>query len=473
MSREQCEHLNCKREKWKKDKKYCIFHSKKCEEKESEFVEKFESEFPEGFIQKKENIIVDALFSGDNDNYILNFEGFIFPKSNFIEKIFSDTQIEYDISFFKTTFLGPIFFSRTTFLKKVSFAGAIFSCNVFFSSAEFKDDVVFSSAVFEKSCSYRMTKFKDMVSFTKSNFQGEVYLTGAEFSKSSSVSFKNSKFLSDLYFGEAIFATKIIFDYSKFLGEVDLSNVSAISGSVSFKNCKFEDYVDLSIKNCEYINLEAAMNHGIINFNTQRKENLNIKRLNFFNIKNLGHIYIDWNNVKEAIENFSADSINKVNQYRILKENFHRLGKYEDEDKAYLEFRRNKLLTERDKLNWPIKIKYYLKKFALEIIGDFGTNPLKIAISMVGFVLFFSVVYSFFSLLGYPLIGGENLMNNFIYSNEIVKSTYHSIVTFLTIGYGDLHPLNFLGMILSGIEGFLGLFLMSYFTVSFVRKVLR
>ncbi|MCK5311801.1 MAG: hypothetical protein KAJ62_06810 [Desulfobacteraceae bacterium] len=43
----------------------------------------------------------------------------------------------------------------------------------------------------------------------------------------------------------------------------------------------------------------------------------------------------------------------------------------------------------------------------------------------------------------------------------------------MTIGYGDIQPANFSGIILSGFEGFMGLFLMSYFTVTFVRKVLR
>jgi hypothetical protein len=54
----------------------------------------------------------------------------------------------------------------------------------------------------------------------------------------------------------------------------------------------------------------------------------------------------------------------------------------------------------------------------------------------------------------------------------ITKSIYHSAITFLTIGYGDYYPSGYIRW-LSGIEGFVGLFLMSYFTVAFVRKVLR
>jgi hypothetical protein len=51
----------------------------------------------------------------------------------------------------------------------------------------------------------------------------------------------------------------------------------------------------------------------------------------------------------------------------------------------------------------------------------------------------------------------------------------------LTIGYGSSSfssvieniSDNFMLILLSGIEGFIGMFLMAYFTVAFVRKVLR
>jgi len=40
------------------------------------------------------------------------------------------------------------------------------------------------------------------------------------------------------------------------------------------------------------------------------------------------------------------------------------------------------------------------------------------------------------------------------------------------VGYGDCSPVG-LFKFLSPIEGFIGVFLMSYFTVAFVRKILR
>ena len=54
----------------------------------------------------------------------------------------------------------------------------------------------------------------------------------------------------------------------------------------------------------------------------------------------------------------------------------------------------------------------------------------------------------------------------------VAKSFYHSAITFLTIGYGDHYPYGAVRWV-SSLEGFFGLFLMSYFTVAFVRKVLR
>jgi hypothetical protein len=52
------------------------------------------------------------------------------------------------------------------------------------------------------------------------------------------------------------------------------------------------------------------------------------------------------------------------------------------------------------------------------------------------------------------------------------NSLYYSGITFLTIGYGDYFAWGILKPV-AVLEGFSGVFLMSYFTVAFVRKILR
>ena len=56
--------------------------------------------------------------------------------------------------------------------------------------------------------------------------------------------------------------------------------------------------------------------------------------------------------------------------------------------------------------------------------------------------------------------------------DKIFGNLYFSAITFFTVGYGECSPLG-LFKIIAPLEGGVGVFLMSYFTVAFVRKILR
>jgi hypothetical protein len=87
---------------------------------------------------------------------------------------------------------------------------------------------------------------------------------------------------------------------------------------------------------------------------------------------------------------------------------------------------------------------------------------------MLTFFLFFSFLY-FVLMVG---TSADIIASVDDQLSIIARSFYHSAITFLTIGYGDHYPYGSIRWV-SSIEGFFGLFLMSYFTVAFVRKVLR
>lgn len=161
----------------------------------------------------------------------------------------------------------------------------------------------------------------------------------------------------------------------------------------------------------------------------------------------------------------------------MLKNNSAKLGYFDDEDNLYVAYRRyrakdqlkgNKKEGILSKLN--AYMKYYFNLIIFDIPGEYGTRLGNVALTMLNTVFFFSFLYySFPSLINFK---GISFSSNYIL-NRLAGSVYHSMITFLTIGYGDVAPKSLLGGVISGFEGFLGLFLMAYITIAFSRKVLR
>ncbi|MDP8226784.1 MAG: potassium channel family protein [Candidatus Celaenobacter polaris] len=257
---------------------------------------------------------------------------------------------------------------------------------------------------------------------------------------------------------------------------------SVIYPKAQFSMCQFSKYCNFQFKKCNYLDLRGSTNRGVINLTNNLKNNQqNIQTIDLIKFINLGIIQIDWsrNNVQQLIENQGVEITHreKAEQFRILKENFRKIGQYDDEDKAYVEYRKHEmkaLLKERTKgkfLNifWAYPF-YGIAWFVKDWLGLFGTNPWRVLANMSIFYFFFSAIYFFLLKLSncgiYPANEKVDILTNFC------KALYHSAITFLTIGYGDYYPSGII-RIFSGIEGFIDLFLMAYFVVAFSRKVLR
>lgn len=93
----------------------------------------------------------------------------------------------------------------------------------------------------------------------------------------------------------------------------------------------------------------------------------------------------------------------------------------------------------------------------------------------------FAITLIFISAIGYAFFGinydGQTLMLSAdlgVYANlsTFFLSLYYSLVTFTTLGYGDVTPIGF-SRALAAIEAFLGTFSIALFVVVFVRKMAR
>lgn len=394
-----------------------------------------------------------------------------------------------DINFVSANFgNGDISFAGTEFGNgKLSFKLAYFGeGKLDFHYAHFGvGDVIFERTDFSSgNVDFRAVDFGiGRITFNRALFgDGEVIFEASELKKGR-ITFRRT------IFGVGIFNFEMV-DFSK--SELIIDDVNFGQGKVSFKQSKFallslessqmNNYFDLRVEECGKLDLSNTIVKDIIDIDSSDFKT-NIKAFDISGIRLLGRIYIDWNQnkVKELILNQNASKVSKAEQFRVLKENYNLIGQYDYEDEAYVEFKRMEsshlLESSKDfkffKRLWS-KTSYFFRLLVFDKVGLYATDPVRVLMSMTAVFLLFSGI---FILL--PMFTDHSQIISSLFKpgapenlSMVQKAFYHSAVTFLTIGYGDYYPTGIIRW-LSGIEGFTGLFLMSYFTVAFVRKILR
>lgn len=261
--------------------------------------------------------------------------------------------------------------------------------------------------------------------------------------------------------------------------DVCLSNISCIL----FKGIKFNDDVSLKSNKINKLKIiDCSIKSDFFIDTSYTEIGLGYDILSFEDTKVEGNVYIEWdrNNIFNAIEKGVSERIeesknseygyynpveDRASQYRMLKNNFSRIGYYEDEDKALVKFMDNYLLIQNKK---SLKI---VKSF-FSNIGGYGTEPISIFNFAILSIFVFASIYIFCGIEfteNFPKI----LENSSSLYREFVSALYFSGITFLTIGYGDVLPTNGWIMFATIAEGFFGVFTMSYFSVAVIRKILR
>lgn len=391
----------------------------------------------------------------------------------------------------------------------VRFTSARFDCdNILFINTNFGEGSVnFRQADFVYSdCNFQYARFdKSEVSFDKSIFRGkhidfrkvefgtgrtdfkrvdfgdgDINFNDSEF-KEGKISFKNSIFgRGEKSFERINFGQNEVYFDSCIFKEGLLSFKDSSFGILSLKDCNLEGHCDLRIHKGEKIDLSYSVLKDVLDIQAGGNSLVELKTLKIEEVKNMGKIFISWR------ENKAYDLINsqrysssqsKSIQFHLLKDSFHQNGKFNSEDFAYVAFKRFKMKAEREraqKKGGLVAVKgnlmYLFEWLVFDKVGLFATAPLRVFTSMLfvlaGFALLYIILPYFSNADIVSAVGDPDHLNS------IEKSFYHSAITFFTIGYGDFYPSGHIRW-LSAVEGWTGVFLMSYFTVAFVRKILR
>jgi hypothetical protein len=437
-------------------------------------------------------IFSNTLFRDGN----IEFTGSVFGEGDFLfknaivkdgTKDFQDIQFgNGEVSFANTEFnSGDLLFINTRFNSgrfnfkvtritggKVDFHYSVFDdCEIMFDRTEFGNSRV----------DFRTVDFgTGRINFNRSVFgDGEINFEGAS-CKAGKIHFKKALMGS----GPKNFNlmemedSEISFERTDF-GDGDVSFYESKFKTISLKSCHLDQYFDLRLYKSELLDISDTLVRDIIDLEPYDFP-VRIKTLDMSGMRLLGKIYIDWkqNKCRQIIASQEGTTLRqKAEQFRILKENFSGTGKYEDEDEAYIMFKRYEAkswLTEQEEKGGITKIASYIPHafqwLVFDKIGLYATSPGRVLLSVIVFWIFFGLIYFMIHLSGLgetvSAVGNPDNMSAFL------QSFYHSAITFFTIGYGDVYPRG-LSRVFSGLEGFMGVFMMSYFTVAFVRKVLR
>lgn len=446
-----------------------------------------------GSVFGKGNVIFsNTLFQDGN----IEFNGAQFGDGDFLFKnaIIKDGIKDFqdirfgkgEVSFANTEFnSGELLFINTHFSSgrfsfkvaritggKVDFHYSVFgNCEIMFERSEFGNSRV----------DFRTVDFgTGRINFNRSVFgNGEVNFEGAS-CKASKIQFKRA----EMGYGTKNFNlmemedTDVSFERTEF-GTGDVVFYESAFNSLSLKSCHLDHYFDLRLSKTDLLDISDTIVRDIVDLEPYDFP-VKIRTLDMSGMRLIGKIYIDWtlNKCKEIVLNQEGTTLRqKAEQFRILKENFNGTGKYEDEDEAYVMFKRYEAkswLTEQEEKGGLARTVSYIPHgfqwLVFDKIGLYATSPGRVLLSVLVFWFFFGLVYFSIELTG--LGSTVSSVGNPDHLSRLVQSFYHSAITFFTIGYGDVYPMG-LSRIISGIEGFMGVFMMSYFTVAFVRKVLR
>lgn len=382
---------------------------------------------------------------------------------------------------------GNVSFVNTAFNEgKISFKLARFEQgDVDFHFSTFgKGDIIFDRAYFGNGIvDFRAVDFSNgKLNFYRTEFiKGDIIFEACHFDKGS-LTFKHTSFgKGTLNFNMAELGnTKVAFRNVSFDNDTVSFNKAKIK-DLAITSCLLNNFFDLRVEKCETLDLSESIIRDIIDIRPYEFD-IDIKAIDLSGVRLLGRIYLDWleSDVKRLIYAQGKNYRSLSEQFRVLKENYNSIGQYSYEDEAYIEFKRTELKanlkdsTEKKPISklWQYPAAFF-QWLLFDKTGKYATDPVRVLISMFVVYLFFTLLYIIL-----PTIIDSNIISSLFEPGDprdlsiIQKAFYHSGITFLTIGYGDYYPSGLIRW-LSNIEGFVGLFLMSYFTVAFVRKILR
>ena len=512
-----------------KESKYCVFHASAEEKTEEEFKHALNE-----YIQKIKK-----------EDKVYNFYKFVFiGYINFKEDL--NINIFKNAFFSGAIFEGDVNFTRINFDGDAYFIGTIFKGKTFFIGVTFEGSSVFIKTAFNGDANFTTTTFNGEADFKSTNFESFTHFEFATFNRAAD--FREVTFKMNTVFKQTSFMGIADFEDVKFNGHTTKFTRTTFAGNANYFVVKFKGNADFGETIFKHdANFEEATFENDVDFRCKYLfKNLNFSKIKTFSGKkifirlqnkesiisfdraHLENTYLDIDLVEGASIDFTDALLNnaKINRYQIenyilqekekefskakeiyllLKNNFHSIGRYDDESWAFKKekdmdrlsqsfpYYKADLKNKGKKENHPFlqwiqkgNFKNWIISAFWNMIYGYGERPWNVVKTSVVIIIIFALSFSLIGI-GKPEIielKGTGIYQNsgnvvdlaikgFSENSEIRNfpdSLYFSLITFTTLGYGDFRPLEGLGRILAGSEAFLGAIMMALFVYTFARK---
>ncbi|NJD98265.1 hypothetical protein E3E26_00385 [Thermococcus sp. LS1] len=398
-----------------------------------------------------------------------------FNKATFKEDVsFEQVHFEKGVDFIKSNFLGYADFSNAVFHKDTQFAEATFEEIEFF-GATFKGRAKFVSCIFKKGADFWFAKFNDAAVFSMSEFKEQAYFHQITFR--SKVDFRGCRFEGYTTFSHSQIEDAD-FKYCRFQDIAEFWNTS-FNGNAYFDNSSFEYVVSF-----EGIDSNPNVRfHKILSFS-----NCDFRQ----GIKFIGSL--DEEKFQKMFNQKYPQSLQEA--ARVQRLSYEKEGKRDEADRMFVLERRayRKVLKNRAKEKYfNAKTPYqkfeailfliyaYISTAIETVLADwislYGTSWGRIILSSFWVITANAILYWTLSHFSYVEVYGIPIGT--IYTNGIsqgvpgfLNALYYSLVTFTTLGYGDMHPTGWLKA-LSAIEALTGAVFMALIVAVIARKWMR
>ena len=462
----------CQEKMWERSAEYCLFHDPSMEKSIELFREKIEEQL---------------------DDKNCNFIGYCFPKGwNFKNQHFDeytdfrDAIFQGSVYFWGATFCKDVEFCRITIHKDADFSGATFQGTADFREATFWGYADFKGATYCKDADFKGATFQNAdfkgATFQNADFKGATFQNadfwGATFQNADfwGATFQNANFIETTF--QNAFFRRVTFCKDAYFGGV------VFREDVSFYGTTFREYVELSPKEIQGLNLEHTR------FLSRCNITANLTKSRFYQayLDNVTFIDCAWPrkiyeevHIKDRDVDLSFKELETI--YRNLKQNMQRHGDYSKAGDFYyreMECRKKAMRKKVFSLDLPKSFGYS----ALKYTCGYGEKPLQVINNSLLIILLGAITYFFSGIARVgaeiPPESGPYIIDYSLSSLSLSTTTltdfsyclYYSVVTFTTLGSGDIQPLG-ISHIFAFLEAFIGAFFIALFVLVFARKMMR